>query len=427
MAAPSYGAPRTAGPPAGLSKGARMTATIRTTCCIAGGGPAGVVLGYLLARAGVDVLVLEKHADFLRDFRGDTIHPSTAQLMDELGLGEQFAALPLRSSPTIGLVTDDGSYTLADFRRIPGRHTLGFLPQWDFLDFITEQGRRYAGFHVRMRAEVTDLLRGDGRVTGVRIRNADGELEDVAADLVVAADGRDSRVRAAAGLELISYGAPIDVLWFRIGRDAGDPDTAFGRLSRGSLLVMIDRGDAWQVGYVIPKDGLDALRERGLEAFRARIGELAPFLGDRTAQIASWDDVKLLRVQINRLRRWWLPGLLCIGDAAHAMSPVAGVGINLAVQDAVAAARILADPLREGRVSDAHLARVQRRRLVPAMVTQQAQRLIQDRLLTRIVSGGISGRAPLPLRVLDRVPALRAVPAWLIGHGVLPEHAPPER
>jgi 2-polyprenyl-6-methoxyphenol hydroxylase-like FAD-dependent oxidoreductase len=404
-----------------------MTATARTTCCIVGGGPAGVVLGYLLARAGVEVLVLEKHADFLRDFRGDTIHPSTARLMDELGLAEQFAALPLRHSATIRLVTDDGQYTVADFRRIPGRHTLGFLPQWDFLNFMTEQGRRYAGFDVRMRAEVVDLIGGDGRVTGVRVRDERGELLDVAADLVVAADGRDSRVRSAAGLELIAYGAPIDVLWFRVSRDAGDPDAAFGRLASGNLLVMIDRGDSWQVGYVIPKDGLAALRERGLEAFRDRIGELAPFLGQRTAQIASWDDVKLLRVQIDRLRRWWRPGLLCIGDAAHAMSPVAGVGINLAVQDAVAAARILADPLREGRLTDAHLARVQRRRIVPTIVTQQVQRVVQDRLLTRVVSGRISGRAPLALRVLDRVPALRALPAWLIGHGVLPEHAPPAR
>ncbi|HSK97878.1 MAG TPA: FAD-dependent oxidoreductase [Euzebyales bacterium] len=404
-----------------------MTATTRTTCCIAGGGPAGVVLGYLLARAGVEVLVLEKHADFLRDFRGDTIHPSTAQLMDELGLGERFAALPLRSSATIGLVTDDGRYTVADFRRTPGRHTLGFLPQWDFLNFMTEQGRRYDGFEVRMRAEVVDLLRSHGRVTGVRGRDEHGELFDVTADLVVAADGRDSRVRSAADLELVSYGAPIDVLWFRIGRDADDPDTAFGRLSTGNLLVLIDRGDSWQVGYLIPKDGLATLRERGLEAFRRRIAELAPFLGERTAQIASWDDVKLLRVQINRLRRWWRPGLLCIGDAAHAMSPVGGVGINLAVQDAVAAARILAEPLRNGRLSDAHLARVQRRRMVPTAVTQRVQRVVQDWLLTRVVSGDVSGRAPLALRVLDRVPALQALPAWVIGHGVLPEHAPPAR
>jgi 2-polyprenyl-6-methoxyphenol hydroxylase-like FAD-dependent oxidoreductase len=404
-----------------------MATTIRTTCCIAGGGPAGVVLGYLLARAGVEVLVLEKHADFLRDFRGDTIHPSTAQLMDELGLGDQFAALPVRPSETISVVTDDGQYAVADFRRIPGHHTLSFLPQWDFLNFMTEQGRRHPGFQLRMQAEVVDLVRSDGRVAGVRVRDEHGDVSTVTADLVVAADGRDSDVRAAADLDLIAYGTPIDVLWFHISRKAGDPATAFGRLASGNLLVMIDRGNAWQVGYLIAKDGRDELRKHGLEAFRRRIGELAPFLGERTSEIAGWDDVKLLRVQINRLRRWWQPGLLCIGDAAHAMSPVGGVGINLAIQDAVAAARILAAPLREHRLSDAHLARVQRRRIVPTIVTQQGQRLIQDRLLTRVLSGQVSGRAPLALRALDRIPALRALPAWLIGHGVLPEHAPPAR
>jgi 2-polyprenyl-6-methoxyphenol hydroxylase-like FAD-dependent oxidoreductase len=404
-----------------------MSTATRTTCCIAGGGPAGIVLGYLLARAGVDVLVLEKHADFLRDFRGDTIHPSTAQLMDDLGLGEQFAALPLRRSETISVVTDDGQYTVADFRRIPGRHTLSFLPQWDFLNFMSEQGRRHPGFQLRMQAEVVDLVRSDGLVGGVRVRDEHGDVSTVTADLVVAADGRDSDVRAAADLDLIAYGAPIDVLWFNITREAGDPDTAFGRLASGHLLIMIDRGDTWQVGYVIPKGGRDALRGQGLEAFRRRVGQLAPFLGERTSEVAAWEDVKLLRVQINRLRRWWRPGLLCIGDAAHAMSPVGGVGINLAIQDAVAAARILAGPLREHRLSNVHLARVQRRRIVPTIVTQRGQRLIQDRLLTRVLSGQVSGRAPLAMRALDRVPALRALPAWLIGHGVLPEHAPPAR
>jgi 2-polyprenyl-6-methoxyphenol hydroxylase-like FAD-dependent oxidoreductase len=396
-----------------------------TTVCIAGGGPAGAVLGYLLARAGIDVLVLEKHADFLRDFRGDTIHPSTAQLLDELGLGEQFAALPLRYSTTISLVTDDGQYEIADFRRVPGHRALGFLPQWDFLNFITEQARGYAGFHLRMQAEVTGLIRSGDTVTGVRVRDHDGAVSEVRADLVVAADGRDSAVRSASGLDLITHGAPIDVLWFRVSREPGDPETAFGRLARGNLLVMIDRGDSWQIGYLIAKGELDALRARGLDAFRERIGSLAPFLGERTAEISQWDDVKLLQVQINRLRRWWQPGLLCIGDAAHAMSPVGGVGINLAVQDAVAAARILAGPLRRRQLSTAHLARVQRRRTMPTIVTQQVQRFVQDRVLIRVVKGQTSGRAPLAFRVFDRVPALRAVPAWLIGHGVLPEHAPP--
>ena len=401
-----------------------MTATT-TTCCIVGGGPAGVVLGYLLARAGVAVVVLEKHADFLRDFRGDTIHPSTARLMDELGLGKQFAALPMRHSDTVRLVTDDREYTIADFRRIPGRHTLGFLPQWDFLNFMTQQGKRYDRFDLRMEADAFDVIRDGSRVTGVRVRDAQGEVSDIRADLVVAADGRDSTIRAAAGLEVVSHGAPIDVLWFSISRHDSDPETAFGRLSRGHLLIMIDRGDHWQAGYVIGKGERDTLRDVGIDAFRSRIGALAPFLSDRTQQIGSWDDVRLLRVQINRLRRWWQPGLLFIGDAAHAMSPVAGVGINLAVQDAVAAARILAQPLREGDVSGWHLARVQARRTLPTVLTQQAQRLVQDRVLSRIVSGQAGGKAPLAFRVLDRVPALRAVPAWIIGHGVLPEHAPP--
>jgi 2-polyprenyl-6-methoxyphenol hydroxylase-like FAD-dependent oxidoreductase len=405
-------------------EGLGMTAT-KTTCCIVGGGPAGVVLGYLLARSGVAVIVLEKHADFLRDFRGDTIHPSTARLMDELGLGEQFAALPIRHSDTIGLVTDDGDYTIADFRRIPGPHTLGFLPQWDFLNFMTEQGARHDGFDLRMESEAFDVIRQGSRVTGVRVRDAQGEVSQIEADLVVAADGRDSTIRTAAGLEVIFSGAPIDVLWFRIGRREEDPETAFGRLTRGHLLIMIDRGEFWQTGYVIGKGERDMLRNEGIDAFRERIGALAPFLGDRMQQISSWDDIQLLRVQINRLRRWWQPGLLCIGDAAHAMSPVAGVGINLAIQDAVAAARILAAPLREGRVSRRDLARVQVRRTLPTVLTQRAQRFVQDRVLSRIISGQASGRAPLAFRVFDRVPALRAVPAWVIGHGVLPEHAPP--
>jgi 2-polyprenyl-6-methoxyphenol hydroxylase-like FAD-dependent oxidoreductase len=396
-----------------------------TTVCIAGCGPAGAVLGYLLARAGIDVLVLEKHADFLRDFRGDTIHPSTARLVDELGLGKQFAALPMRHSNTISVVTDDGQYEIADFRRIPGGHALGFLPQWDFLNFITEHARSYPGFHLRMQTEVLGLIRSGDTVTGVRVRDHDGEVSDVRADLVVAADGRDSAVRSASGLDLVTHGAPIDVLWFRISREPSDPETAFGRLARGHLLVMIDRGDSWQIGYVIAKGENDALRAQGLDAFRERIRTLAPFLGERIAEISEWDDVKLLQVQINRLRRWWQPGLLCIGDAAHAMSPVGGVGINLAVQDAVAAARILAEPLRERQLTTAHLARVQRRRTVPTIVTQQAQRFVQDRVLIRVVRGQTSGRAPLAFRVFDRVPVLRAVPAWLIGHGVLPEHAPP--
>lgn len=401
-----------------------MAATT-VTCCIAGCGPAGAMAGYLLARAGVDVLVLEKHADFLRDFRGDTIHPSTSLLMDELGLGERFARLPLRHSDTLSVVTDDGQYTVADFRRIPGGHTLAFLPQWDFLNFITDEADRYPGFELRTEAEVTRVLEHGDRVAGVQVRDSHGVVSEVHADLVIAADGRGSVVRSSAGLRVINLGAPIDVLWFRVPRAGDDPDTAFGRLAADALLVMIDRGDYWQVGSVIAKDGFAALRARGLPAFRDRITSLAPFLGDRMEQITGWDEIRLLRVQLNRLRRWWRPGLLCIGDAAHAMSPVGGVGINLAVQDAVAAARILARPLRDGQVSERHLRRIQIRRAMPTIITQAGQQLAHRRILAPRVAGRAQGRTPAALRVLDRYPVVQAVPAYVIGRGVLPEHAPP--
>jgi 2-polyprenyl-6-methoxyphenol hydroxylase-like FAD-dependent oxidoreductase len=272
---------------------------------------------------------------------------------------------------------------------------------------------------------VTDLIDDGRRVTGVRARTADGQRIEVTADLVVACDGRDSVIRAASGLPLVARGAPIDVLWFRLPRAAGDPDNAFGRLSRGKLLVMIDRGAYWQVGYLIAKDGFDDVRAAGLERFRAAVARLAPFTADRVDAIANWDDIALLRVQLNRLRRWSRRGLLCIGDAAHAMSPVGGVGINLAVQDAVATARILADPLRRGAVSPAHLARVQLRRALPTVLTQLAQQLAHDRVLGPLVEGRGGAGTPLFIRALDRVPPLRAIPAWAIGHGVLPEHAPP--
>ena len=399
-------------------------ASSHVTCCIVGCGPAGAILGYLLARAGVDVLVLEKHEDFLRDFRGDTIHPSTAQLMDELGLGPEFNALPLRHSDTLSVVTDDGEFTVADFRRGSGR-PLGFLPQWDFLNFVVEQARRYPDFSLRMRTEVVDLVRQGGRVTGVHVRDQDGTTSTLTADLVVAADGRDSVIRSQSGLRLVSFGAPMDVLWFRLSRTGSDPRNAFGRLAPGRLLIMIDRDDYWQVGYIIRKGGLDDLRAKGLAAFRQQIVSLTGFVGDRANEIVDWDDIALLRVQLHRLRRWWRPGLLCIGDAAHAMSPVGGVGINLAIQDAVATARILAGPLRRRRLSSVHLARVQVRRALPAILTQAVQRVIQKRVLARVLTGEVGQRAPAGLRLIDRTPALQAIPAWAIGRGVLPEHAPP--
>jgi 2-polyprenyl-6-methoxyphenol hydroxylase-like FAD-dependent oxidoreductase len=400
-----------------------MAAPERVTCCIAGCGPAGAMLGLLLARAGVRVLVLEKHADFLRDFRGDTIHPSTMQVMDELGLGEEFFALPLQRSRTLAVVTDEGEFALADFGRLPGRHRfIGFLPQWDFLDFLTDHARRMESFELRMRSEACDLLADDGRIAGVRYRDADGVIHEVCADLVVLADGRDSALRLAAGLEPVTFGAPMDVLWFRFSRRDTDREGSFGRVSLGRFMALIERGSYWQLAYVIPKDTIEQVRHAGLDAFRASVAELLPFLADRVDEISSWDDVRPLHVRVDRLRRWWRPGLLCIGDAAHAMSPIGGVGINLAVQDAVAAANILAAPLREGRVEDEHLARIQRRRVFPTVATQTLQRALQRGLIAPVLAARAGGGTPPAIRLLARVPALQVIPAFLVGRGFLPEH-----
>jgi 2-polyprenyl-6-methoxyphenol hydroxylase-like FAD-dependent oxidoreductase len=395
---------------------------MEVACCIAGCGPAGAVLGLLLARAGVDVLVLEKHADFLRDFRGDTLHPSTLELFDELGLGDRLLELPHQEAEVLGVTTDDGDFTLADFRRLPGRHRyLAFMPQWDFLDFVVAQARRLEGFELRMRAEAVEVLEEAGRVVGLAYRDQDGETHQVRARLTVAADGRDSRLRRSAGLRPTVFGAPMDVLWFRLPRRPADRPT-FGRLAAGHLLVLIDRGDYWQVAYVIAKGALDELRHAGLDRLRASVAGLVPFLGDRVQALRTWDDVRELRVQVDRLRRWFRPGLLCIGDAAHAMSPIGGVGINLAVHDAVAAANVLARPLRDGNLSTWHLARVQLRRTLPTVVVQWGQRTIQDRFLSPLLAGRVGSGPPGVLRLLRRYPVLQGVPARLVGFGVLPEH-----
>jgi 2-polyprenyl-6-methoxyphenol hydroxylase-like FAD-dependent oxidoreductase len=394
----------------------------RTTCVIAGCGPAGAMLGLLLARGGVDVLVLEKHGDFLRDFRGDTLHPSTMQLFDELGLAEELLGLPHQEAQVLAVATDAGDFTLADFRRLPGRYRfLAFMPQWDFLDFVVGQARRLAPFELRMEAEALEVLEEAGRVTGVVYRDRDGALHQVRARLTVAADGRDSRLRRSAGLPRTEFGAPIDVLWFRLPRRPTDPQT-FGRLAAGHLLVLIDRGAYWQIAYVIPKAAAEELHQAGLDRIRSTLAELVPFLADRVEELRTWDDLKTLRVQVDRLRRWFRPGLLCIGDAAHAMSPIGGVGINLAVHDAVAAANLLVGPLRDGTLSTRHLARVQLRRLLPTVVIQRLQRTIQDRFLSPLLAGQVPAQGPLALRVLRRYPALQALPALVVGIGVLPEH-----
>ncbi len=393
-----------------------------TTCCIAGGGPAGMMLGLLLARAGVDVVVLEKHGDFLRDFRGDTIHPSSLEVMHELGLLEEFLRLPHQKAFQIRVRSGDAEVLFGDFSHLPTRcRYIAFLPQWDFLNFLAEKAAAYPWFSLRMRAEVTDLIVEDGRVAGVRARTPDGDLE-IRADLVVAADGRDSVVRAKAGLPVQELGAPIDVLWFRLSRRPDDPEDPMGNFARGRLLVMINRTEHWQCGYLIPKGTLAGIRARGLDTLRADIARLIPLAADRVHEIHSWDDMKLLTVRVDRLTRWYRSGLLCIGDAAHAMSPVGGVGINLAIQDAVAAANILAVPLRTGTLAVDHLRQVQRRREPPTRLTQRFQVLIQNRVLKRVLTGEISSGLPLLVRLFSRFPVLARVPARIVGIGFRPEH-----
>jgi 2-polyprenyl-6-methoxyphenol hydroxylase-like FAD-dependent oxidoreductase len=396
--------------------------TAQTTCCIAGGGPAGMMLGFLLARAGVEVTVLEKHADFLRDFRGDTIHPSTLEVMAELGLLDALLRLPHQDTPRLVAQVGDTSLTIADFTALPTRYkAIVLMPQWDFLDFLARQGRMRPTFHLHMRAEVIGLLEEAGRVVGVRAM-MDGTPLQVRADLVVGADGRQSVARTAAGLAVDTLGAPMDVLWFRLSRAAGDPARTMGRFDAGRILVLLDRGDSWQCGFVIAKGSAERLRAEGLPTFRTAVARMAPFGAGRVEEIRSWDDVKLLTVKVDRLRRWWRPGLLCIGDAAHAMSPIGGVGINLAIQDAVATANALAVPLRARRLRDEDLARVQARRQWPTRVTQRLQVLAQRRIIAPALSTAAPRRPPWLLTQLLRVPFVRRLPARLIGLGVRPEH-----
>lgn len=402
-----------------------MTATPlpdRATCVVAGGGPAGVMLGYLLSRAGIETWVLEKHADFFRDFRGDTTHPSTLAVMAELGLLDRFLALPHTELRTIGGQIGHDRLTLADFSGIAGPCPfVAFMPQWDFLDFLVREGGRFPAFHLAMRAEVVDLVTDGPRVTGVRVQ-VGGTVRDVDATLVVGADGRHSVVRERAGLTVDHFGAPMDVLWFRVPKAPDDQPQPLGRIGAGRFLVTIDRGDYWQCAFLIAKGSMDERRARGLPALREDLALVAPFLRDRLTAITSWDDVKLLTVLVDRLRTWSKPGLLCIGDAAHAMSPVGGVGINLAIQDAVAAANLLAAPLAKGSVTAEELAEVQRRREWPTRVTQRVQITIQNAVIGRVLSGAQVRRAPWPLRLVGRTPAIQRRLARFIGLGVRPEH-----
>jgi 2-polyprenyl-6-methoxyphenol hydroxylase-like FAD-dependent oxidoreductase len=397
--------------------------TVSMRCCIAGGGPAGMMLGFLLARAGVDVLVLEKHADFLRDFRGDTLHPSTLEVMHELGLLEGLLRLPHQKVTRLKGQFGDLALTVADFTHLRTRcRFVAFMPQWDFLNFIAGEGARYPGFQLRMGAEVTDLVQDTNGIVGLRAHTADGPLE-IRASLVVGADGRHSVVRTRGSLPVEEFGAPMDVLWFRLSRRSDDPEDPIGRFDTGRIFIMLNRGEYWQCGFVIPKGSRDQLRARGLAAYRESVAQLAPFVADRVGELQDWEAIKLLTVQVDRLRRWYRPGLLCLGDAAHAMSPVGGVGINLAIQDAVAAANLLVGPLRAGQLTTEDLRRVQERREWPTRVTQRAQLFIQNRVIKRVLGAADRLLPPPPIRLLARFPFLARIPARLIGLGVRPEHA----
>jgi 2-polyprenyl-6-methoxyphenol hydroxylase-like FAD-dependent oxidoreductase len=381
-----------------------------------------MMLGLLLARAGIEVLVLEKHRDFLRDFRGDTIHPSTLEVMGELGLLDRLLALPHQKAPVMRAQFGDLDFPVADFSHLPTRcKFVAFMPQWDFLRFLADEGRRHTTFNLRMNAEATAFIEEEGRVVGVRAKTPVGDLE-VAADLVVAADGRHSILREAAGLGIEQLGAPMDVLWFGLSRRPQDPAATMGRFGNGRIFIMLNRGDYWQCGFVIRKGSLEEVHARGLEAFRDAVAKSAPFIGDRVNELHEWDQIKLLTVAVDRMPRWYRSGLLFIGDAAHAMSPIGGVGINLAIQDAVAAANILAQPLRSGTVTIDDLSEVQQRRELPTRITQRLQVLMQNRVVTRALDETQPFSPPLLIRMMARVPLLCRIPARLIGMGVRPEH-----
>ena len=404
------------------SSGNAAVRKIETRCCIAGGGPAGMMLGFLLARAGLDVIVLEKHSDFLRDFRGDTVHPSTLELFHELGLLDEFLKLPIARTERIGATIGGEFIRMVDLTRLKVKAPfMAMAPQWEFLNFLERQARHFRGFHLMMEAEATDLVREGDRVTGVRAMTPAGEIE-IAAHLTVACDGRRSVLRERAGLKVKDLGAPLDVFWFRLPHQASDGTETGAFIESGGLLVTLYRGDYWQCAYVIAKGSADVVRAEGLPSFRQRVGALSPRFAARMDHVAVWDDVKLLSVQVDRLETWWREGLLCIGDAAHAMSPVGGVGVNLAVQDAVAAANLLWLPLANSAVTGRDLQRVQKRRAWPTNVIQSVQVFAQNNLIAPTLAGRGRIRAPFLLRHLQSIPLLRDAPARVFAMGLRPEH-----
>lgn len=394
---------------------------LETTCCVVGGGPAGMMLGYLLARQGVRVTVLEKHLDFFRDFRGDTVHPSTLEVLNELGLLKEFLELPHQEIESLGVIIGDSEFQVADFRHVPGScKFVALMPQWDFLNFLAGHASKLPSFQLLMQHEGTGVVRDGTRITGATAQSEGREVQ-IRADLVVGCDGRHSRTRSAAGMEVIEHGVPIDVLWFRISRRPNDPAQVLGNVNYGKALILINRADYFQAGLIIAKGSYDEIKAHGIDAFRAAIRKIAPYLGERVNEIEDWEQIKILTVQINRLRQWYTQGVLCIGDAAHAMSPAGGVGINLAIQDAVAAARILAAPLLERRVSEAVLAAVQKRREFPTRVTQGIQ-LLAHRGFARVFENPGPLEAPWQIKAVTRIPGIHRAVGYAAGIGARPEH-----
>ncbi len=400
--------------------------TLETTCCVVGGGPAGMMLGYLLARNGVRVTVLEKHADFFRDFRGDTVHPSTLEVLRELGLLDEFLELPHQKVTSAGVILGETAFDIADFRHVPAAcKFVALMPQWDFLNFLSGHAKSFPAFELLMQHEAVDLLQDGGRIRGVVVKN-DGRTVQIHADVVIGCDGRHSVTRSAAELERIDYGVPIDVLWFRISRKPDDPAQVLGNVNYGKALILIDRGDYFQAGLIIAKGSYEQIKAQGIDALRADIRAIAPYLGKRVHELHDWEQIKILTVQINRLKRWFRPGLLCIGDAAHAMSPAGGVGINLAIQDAVAAANFLTVPLLDGCVPESRLALVQRRREFPTRLTQAIQ-LFAHRGFARVFENPGRIRAPWQLKIAVRIPGIHAALGYAVGIGARPEHVRKKR